>query len=112
MQAKRIYKARPLDGIWATAPFLHNGSVPNLWALLSPLEQRPATFCLGSREFDPTIVGYSTDCVEGTFELDTGLAGNRNTGHEFKDGPRGNGTIGRALKEEERRDLIEFLKSL
>src|SRR5262249_17411833 len=34
------YKARPLDGIWATAPYLHNGSVPNLTELLKPAAQR------------------------------------------------------------------------
>lgn len=93
---KPLYEARPLDGIWATAPFLHNGSVPNLWALLSPVEQRPDTFCLGGWEFDPKLVGYSTDCVDGAFELDTSLAGNRNSGHEFNDGPRSSGAIGRA----------------
>ena len=112
IRAKPIYKARPLDGIWATAPFLHNGSVPNLWALLSPAEKRPSKFCLGSRQFDPKHVGYSTECISGAFELDTSLAGNRNIGHEFKDGPLGNGTIGPALTDEERWGMIEFLKSL
>lgn len=110
--AESTYKARPLDGIWATAPFLHNGSVPSLWALLSPVEERPSKFCLGSRQFDPKHVGYSTECLSGAFKLDTSLAGNRNIGHEFKDGQCGNGTIGRALTDEERWDLIEFLKSL
>jgi hypothetical protein len=112
LQAKMIYKARPLDGIWATAPYLHNGSVPNLWALLSPVDERPKEFCLGSRQFDPKNVGYETTCVEGAFKLDTTIRGNLNTGHEFKDGLRGNGVIGRSLRPEERRALIEFLKSL
>jgi hypothetical protein len=112
LQAKMVYKARPLDGIWATAPFLHNGSVPNLWALLSPVDERPTEFCLGSRQFDPKNVGYETTCEEGTFKLDTTIPGNLNTGHEFKDGPKGNGVIGRSLKPEERWALIEFLKSL
>jgi hypothetical protein len=112
LQAKMIYKARPLDGIWATAPYLHNGSVPNLWALLSPVDERPKEFCLGSRQFDPKNVGYETTCVEGAFKLDTTIPGNLNTGHEFKDGRRGNGVIGRSLRPEERWALIEFLKSL
>jgi len=112
LQAQMVYKARPLDGIWATAPFLHNGSVPNLWALLSPVDERPKEFCLGSRQFDPKNVGYETTCEEGTFKLDTLIPGNLNTGHEFKDGPRGKGVIGRSLKPEERWALIEFLKSL
>ena len=38
------YVAGPLSGIWARAPYLHNGSVPNLQALLSPPDQRPVTF--------------------------------------------------------------------
>ena len=112
IQAKAVYKSRPLDGIWATAPFLHNGSVPNLYALLSPREERPSKFCLGSRLYDPVKVGYSTDCISGSFELDTSLPGNLNRGHEFKDAPEGNGVIGRALSPDERMDLIEFLKSL
>ena len=47
------YKARALYGIWATAPYLHNGSVPNLWELLTPAKRRKATFMVGSRVFDP-----------------------------------------------------------
>ncbi|NJL16003.1 MAG: hypothetical protein HC938_01190 [Nitrospira sp.] len=47
LQTKGMYKARPLNGIWATPPFLHNGSVPHIYALLSPVEERPKTFCLG-----------------------------------------------------------------
>ena len=111
LQTKNIYKARPLNGIWATAPFLHNGSVPNLYALLSPAAERPTTFCLGSREFDPENVGYSTQCTKGTFQLDTTQPGNLNTGHEHTDA-KGPGRIGKALSPDERRDLVEFLKSL
>ena len=99
-------------GIWATAPYLHNGSVPSLWALLSPVEERPERFCLGSRLFDPQNVGYSTECVSGAFELDTTKDGNRNTGHEFKDGLLVKGVLGPALDDEERLALIEYLKSL
>ncbi|WP_207483975.1 di-heme-cytochrome C peroxidase [Arenibaculum pallidiluteum] len=109
------YKARPLDGIWATPPYLHNGSVPNLYALLQPAEERPRTFHLGSREFDPVNVGYETGPLEGGFEIITTLPGNRNTGHEFKgppDAPRERGRIGRGLSHEERMDLIEYLKTL
>lgn len=112
LQTKTIYKARPLNGIWATAPFLHNGSVPTLYALLSPVEERPVIFCLGDREYDPTKMGYRTECSDGTFRLDTSIPGNLNTGHEFRSAPTGNGVIGRALSHQERLDLIEFLKSL
>ena len=56
-----VYKARPLNGIWATAPYMHNGSIPNLWELLKKPEDRLTSFWVGSREFDPARVGYKTD---------------------------------------------------
>ncbi len=96
------YKAGPLAGIWATAPYLHNGSVPNLYELLLPSEQRSATFHVGGREFDPERVGFDTSPGNRTSLLDTNVAGNANTGHEY----------GAALSEGERWDLIEYLKSL
>lgn len=112
LQAKMIYKARPLDGIWATAPFLHNGSVPNLYELLSPVDERSETFYLGSRLFDPEKVGYETGPIDGGFLLDTTKPGNSNKGHAFEDGPRGNGVIGPEFTDLERRQLVEYLKSL
>ncbi len=112
VKAGSVYKARPLNGIWATPPFLHNGSVPTLYDLLSPVAERTSRFCLGSRQYDPRKVGYDTGCVGGDFELDTGIDGNRNTGHEFRDAPAGSGVIGPALSEEERWDLISYLKTL
>ena len=78
------YKARPLDGIWATPPFLHNGSVPNLDELLSPVDRREASFTLGTTRFDPVRVGFVTDPFPGGTKLDTTLPGNRNLGHEFR----------------------------
>ncbi len=115
VQAPMAYRARPLDGIWATPPFLHNGSVPNLYTLLSPVSERAKTFkifSLGSREFDPQNVGFDPTPLEGGFQLDTTIPGNRNTGHEFNHGPIGKGVIGRYLEPEERRALIEYLKTL
>ena len=113
IRAPLAYKARPLDGIWATAPYLHNGSVPTLWALLSPYSERPTIFSLGNRQFDPVHVGYVDG---GPFRLDTRLAGNRNTGHLFETPadpahPR-QGTIGPTLPPDDRRALIEYLKTL
>ena len=113
VRAPLAYKARPLNGIWATAPFLHNGSVPTLWALLSPLEERPRIFQLGNRQFDPVNVGYLNG---GPFTLNTAIAGNRNTGHLFQTPdparPR-TGIIGRrTFTPDERRALIEYLKTL
>lgn len=123
-----VYRARTLDGIWATAPFLHNGSVPSLWALLSPepATERPAVFCVGSKEFDPVRVGLNLDatmvladptkdCPEGLTKLDTRIPGNSRMGHELRDlkpGDNPKGRIGRALKGSERDDLIAYLKTL
>lgn len=112
LQAGAGYKARPLNGIWATAPFLHNGSVPTLYHLLSPVEERPGQFYLGNLEFDPQLVGYQSHEEDGLTLLDTRLKGNSNLGHEFADKPRGKGVIGRALSEQERYALVEYLKTL
>ena len=79
------YKARPLDGVWATPPFLHNASVPNLDALLSPVSARPGSFPIGTTVYDTDLVGFRTDENPGAFTLDTTLSGNYNTGHEFRD---------------------------
>lgn len=112
IQAPAGYKARPLDGVWATAPFLHNGSVPSLHDLLLPAAERPKSFCLGSLEFDPTKVGYDTSCKTGTNKIDTSVKGNLNIGHSFQDGPRGAGVIGPAFSEADRNALVEYLKTL
>jgi mono/diheme cytochrome c family protein len=107
-----IYKARPLNGIWAVAPYLHNGSVPNLYLLLSPQSERPDRFWLGTKEFDPVQVGYKMEKIDGGFLFDVRREGNSNSGHEFKDGPRGKGVIGPALSPDDRWALIEYLKSM
>jgi len=112
LQAKPEYKARPLNGIWAVPPYLHNGSVPNLYALLSPLVERPVLVFLADREYDPILVGYRGAPINGGFALDTTLPGNRNIGHLFTDDTGASGRIGRALSPDERMDLIEYLKTL
>ena len=109
--AQRVYKAAPRDGVWATPPFMHNGSVPNLYEMLVPARERTKKFCLG-REFDPVKVGLDTTCGSGAFEIDTALRGNSNAGHSFEDAPRGNGVIGNLLTDEQRWALVEYLKSI
>ena len=119
------YKPRPLAGVWATPPFLHNGSVPNLYELLSPVAERSNRFFVGNREFDPKYVGYVTKPAPGTkggFWYDTSIPGNRNTGHEFDsryvpynptnpNAPKSpTGVIGPALTPAQRMDIIEYLK--
>jgi len=112
VRAETIYKARPLTGIWAVSPYLHNGSVPNLYALLSPQNERPDTFWTGSKEFDPVKLGHDTSEIKGGYLYDVRKPGNNNQGHEFKDGPMGNGVVGPALSPDDRFALIEYLKSL
>ena len=80
------YKSRPLDGIWATAPYLHNGSVPNLDALLRPVVKRPLAFTIGVKTFDPVRVGYQTDAPGfPKFNVNdpngSPIVGNSNAGH-------------------------------
>jgi hypothetical protein len=78
------YRTNDLRGLWATAPYLHNGSVPTLEDLLKPAAQRPTKF---------TVYG---------FDLDTTTKGNSNQGHEW----------GTDLPEADKQALVEFLKSL
>ncbi len=97
------YEARVLTGIWAVGPYLHNGSVPTLWALLQPARDRPSRFAVGHRAFDPLHVGLETAPGPGraSFVVDAAV-GNGNGGHEY----------GSTLKEPERWSLIEYLKTL
>ncbi|WP_448569621.1 di-heme-cytochrome C peroxidase [Thalassotalea ganghwensis] len=118
-QQKMIYKARPLEGIWATPPFLHNGSVPSIYQLLSPVSERDVSFYVSLTDFDPTHLGYiTTGEVNEGFLFDTQIEGNRNTGHEFRAGyipyqpgnPPQYGVIGPALSHQQRMEIIEYLK--
>ena len=104
--APPAYESRVLHGIWATAPYLHNGSVPNLWELLLPPEQRKPSFMVGSKVYDPVNVGYVTDSSpfkDGKLVVGAGAEpGNSNAGHDF----------GKDLNDDERWALIEYLKQL
>ncbi len=111
-RALAAYRARPLDGVWATAPYLHNGSVPSLYQMLLPAERRDASFHTGGRQFDPKRVGFNTSSFDGAFRFDTAVPGNSNRGHEFRNAPRGNGVIGPELTDEQRWEIVEFLKTL
>lgn len=127
LQVGAGYKARPLNGIWATAPYLHNGSVPSLMDLLKPVAERPKLVQLGSPLFDAENVGVFQDAKlkmqagedyakNGLFILDTSEPANHNTGHEFSKAydPKNpkEGVIGPELKPEERKALVEYLKTL
>ncbi len=106
---QRAYKSRPLHGVWATPPFLHNGSVPTIYDLLSPLEERPTSFYAGNREYDPQKLGYITTYSPGSFFHDTRIPGNHNHGHVFTD-ENAPGRIGNRLSEQQRYALLEYIK--
>jgi hypothetical protein len=103
--AGAAYESRVLDGVWAVAPYLHNGSVPNLWELMKLAKDRKSSFMVGSRIFDPKNVGYAVDespFKTGAFLADPANAnGNGNGGHEF----------GAGLTDDERWAIIEYLKT-
>lgn len=131
LQVGAGYKARPLNGIWATAPFLHNGAVANIYDLLST--ERPDFIMLGGQQFDTEKLGITQnelasrfaakfadvehsltpDYEQGYFLLDTRQSGNSQGGHWFAAKASGKqGIVGPALQEEQKYALIEYLKTL
>ena len=94
-----------LDGVWLRAPYLHNGSVPTLRDLLSPVEQRPQVFYKGNDVYDPIDIGYVSDQARNAhrefFRFDTRLRGNSNAGHRY----------GTRLSATDKDALIEYLKT-
>jgi cytochrome c peroxidase len=106
------YVAPPLDGIWATAPYLHNGSVPTLWHLLHPAE-RPAVWRRTPTGYDRSRVGLEVEelaampagkltSAERRTYFDTSKPGKSAAGHDFPD----------ALTEDEKTAVLEYLKTL
>lgn len=100
------YANQPLDGIWLRAPYLHNGSVPTIRALLEPVENRPVKFYRGYDVFDQKNVGFVSDVPEENgyryFLYDTAVPGNANTGHLY----------GTGLSPEQKEALVEYMKTL
>ncbi len=109
LQAPCGYKARPLIGMWATPPFLHNGSVRTIFDLLS--DTRPTKFTFGTREFDPVNIGYTEDKSDGDVVFDASVPGNSNAGHWWTDDASRPGRIGPKLADDEKYAIIEFLKA-
>jgi hypothetical protein len=106
------YVAPPLDGVWASAPYFHNGSVPTLWHLLNPSE-RPAVWRRSSLAMDHELVGLSVveedrvSLVESDVAIrrsyfDTKRFGKGNGGHDYPD----------ALTSAEKAAVLEYLKTL
>jgi len=84
------YKNDTLGGVWARAPYLHNGSVPTMRHLLQPTT-RPDSFCRGSLDYDIPNMGFGWEMTNGVCEgadhqvaYDTGLPSQKNTGHSGK----------------------------
>ncbi len=102
------YANMPLDGLWLRAPYLHNGSVPNLRALLEPGFKRHDEFYRGNDVYDAANVGFVSDIAsqngQSFFKFDTRLPGNSNVGHE---GPR----YGTTLPPEQKDAVVEYLKT-
>ena len=96
------YVAPILEGLWASAPYMHNGSVPSLWLFMRP-ESRPAKFIVGDQNLDMKKMGIESKANLTSEIYDTTLTGRSNSGHErqFED-----------LSEDEKDDLLEFLKTL
>ena len=99
------YVARPLSGVWLLGPYLHNGSVPHLRALLTPPDQRPRRFYRGYDVYDQENIGFVSDdaaAAAGAWRYDTDVRGNSNAGHVF----------GTTLSADDKTALIEYLKTL
>ncbi|HEY0510519.1 MAG TPA: cytochrome c [Thermoanaerobaculia bacterium] len=99
------YTAVLLDGVWLRAPYLHNGSVPTLTELLEPVESRPKQFWAGYDVYDKEKVGFvanGEDAQRFGSELDVNVPGNSNSGHLW----------GTTLTPDEKRALVEYLKTL
>lgn len=104
-QATGGYVNVPLDGLWLRAPYLHNGSVPTLAALLEPPDQRPAVFWRGLDEYDPLKVGFVSDgssAEANGFRFEVSGRGNGNQGHLW----------GTTLSNDDETALLEYLKTL
>ncbi len=99
IRSTQKYWAASLAGVWARAPYLHNGSVRTMQGLLAPASTRAASFHRGSQVYDTKQMGYID---EGPYLLDTTAPGNSKSGHEY----------GADLPPEQKRDLMEFLKTL
>jgi mono/diheme cytochrome c family protein len=106
------YVAPPLDGVWASAPYFHNGSVPTLWDVLHP-DTRPKVWRRVTDELDESKVGLTVESVDRIpltqsdmavrrQYFDTQRFGKSNRGHEYPN----------ALTEAEKRAVLEFLKTL
>lgn len=103
---KFAYESRVMQGIWAAAPYLHNGSVPTLAELLTPDSQRVSEFMVGPA-YDINNVGLATQQTKFNFTLKTTDCSDRNSGNS-----RCGHNFGTTFSAADKRALLEYLKSL
>ena len=101
---KGEYEARVLEGIWAAAPYLHNGSVATLAELLMPSAKRRSQFNVGAKyDIDNVGIVVTQDGPTLSFtDCDDLNSGRSRCGHEY----------GTSLSEQEKKALLEYLKTL
>jgi hypothetical protein len=104
--AGAAYEARVLEGIWAAAPYLHNGSVPTLAELLKPAAERVSEFKIGPA-FDVDNVGLAVNQTKLNYTLKTTDCSDRNSGNS-----RCGHEYGTKLSPDEKKALLEYLKTL
>jgi mono/diheme cytochrome c family protein len=100
------YESRVLEGVWAVAPYLHNGSVPTLAELLKPAAERVKSFKIGPA-YDTANVGLATEQTKFNYTLETTDCSDRNSGNS-----RCGHEYGTKLSSDEKRALLEYLKTL
>ncbi|HEY3241798.1 MAG TPA: c-type cytochrome, partial [Phycisphaerae bacterium] len=98
VRSTQKYWAPDLAGVWARAPYLHNGSVRTVRDLLTAPPSRPRVFHRGTAHYDTDALGFAD---EGPYVLDTMTEGNSCAGHDY----------GTDLTDDEKRELIEYLKT-
>jgi hypothetical protein len=114
LEPQQGYVAPPLDGIWATAPYLHNGSVPTLAALLdSSTRPRFWTRSFDSTQYDPAALGWLFDALDHGKDAETDSTTKRNLYDTTRPGYANAGhTFGDALSADDRSAVLEYLKTL
>jgi hypothetical protein len=103
---KFAYESRVMQGIWAAAPYLHNGSVPTLTELLTPDSQRVSAFMVGPA-YDINNVGLAVQQTKFNYTLQTTDCSDRNSGNS-----RCGHNYGTTFSAADKKALLEYLKSL
>jgi hypothetical protein len=98
IRSTQKYWAPSLAGVWARSPYLHNGSVRTMRELLTAPSERAKSFHRGAKAYETAQMGYADD---GAYMLDPSVPANSNGGHDY----------GTGLTADQKRELIEYLKT-